>query len=303
MGGIEVKSRPNRSASSRSLEPRRQACPSLTTSTTPTTSHSRWPGGSRPRRQDQDCPSPPSAAQCQHRLPAPQPAIAVTTAHHGADGGTERPGRRPTWPSDGTVTILFCDMVDYAGMTERLGDQASRRLLHEQHRIVREALAAPRRPRDQRPGRRVHGRLRRGRPRPALRHRHPAVPRAYVPPKRARTIAVHIGIHTGDALAEGDDYLGHTVIVASRLADAAGPGEILVSSLSEQLVQGSGEFAFDGHRETRLKGMARAQLVGDTHLGAVTRWTRGPTRRLGAGGALRPGRPQTRPNASPSSST
>ena len=29
-------------------------------------------------------------------------------------------------PSDGTVTILFCDMVDYAGMTERLGDQASR---------------------------------------------------------------------------------------------------------------------------------------------------------------------------------
>ena len=43
---------------------------------------------------------------------------------------------------------------------------------------------------------------------------------------------------------------GHTVIVASRLADAAAPGEILVSSLSEQLVQGSGEFSFDGHRET-----------------------------------------------------
>jgi class 3 adenylate cyclase len=74
-------------------------------------------------------------------------------------------------------------------------------------------------------------------------------------------ITVHIGIHTGDAVAEDDDYLGHTVIVASRLADAAAPGEILVSSLSEQLVQGSGEFAFEGHRETRLKGMARAQLA------------------------------------------
>ena len=70
---------------------------------------------------------------------------------------------------------------------------------------------------------------------------------------------MHIGVHTGDAVAEGDDYLGHTVIVASRLADVAGPGEILVSSLSEQLVQGSGEFSFDGHRETRLKGLARAQ--------------------------------------------
>ena len=74
-------------------------------------------------------------------------------------------------------------------------------------------------------------------------------------------VTVHIGIHTGDAVVEDDDYLGHTVIVASRLADAAASGEILVSSLSEQLVQGSGEFAFDGHRETRLKGMARAQLA------------------------------------------
>ena len=71
---------------------------------------------------------------------------------------------------------------------------------------------------------------------------------------------MHIGVHTGDAVDEGDDYLGHTVIVASRLADAAGAGEILVSSLSEQLVQGSGEFTFDGLRETRLKGMARAQM-------------------------------------------
>ena len=79
------------------------------------------------------------------------------------------------------------------------------------------------------------------------------------PPAGGEPIAVHIGVHTGDAVAEGDDFLGLTVIVASRLADAAGPGEILVSSLSEQLVQGSGEFTFAGHRETRLKGMARAQ--------------------------------------------
>ena len=32
-------------------------------------------------------------------------------------------------------------MVDYAGMTERLGDNASRRVLHEHHRIVRDAVA------------------------------------------------------------------------------------------------------------------------------------------------------------------
>jgi class 3 adenylate cyclase len=173
-------------------------------------------------------------------------------------GGRAEPDK--ALPADGTVTILFCDMVDYAGMTERLGDLASREILREHHRIVRDAIT-------RHGGREINvqgdgfmvafGGVAR-----ALRC---AVDiqrsfRANTPADGSDPIAVHIGIHTGDALDEGDDYLGHTVIVASRLADAAGAGEILVSSLSEQLVQGSGEFTFDGHRETRLKGMARAQL-------------------------------------------
>jgi class 3 adenylate cyclase len=148
-------------------------------------------------------------------------------------------------------------MADYAGMTERLGDQASWRILLEHHRIVREAL-------NRRGGReiKVQG--------DGFMVAFGGVARAMrcaIDIQRAfkhhliegERVVVHIGIHTGDAVAEDDDYLGHTVIVASRLADAAASGEILVSSLSEQLVQGSGEFAFDGHRETRLKGMARAQ--------------------------------------------
>ena len=150
-------------------------------------------------------------------------------------------------------------MVDYAGMTERLGDLASRQVLREHHGIVRNAVA-------RHGGREINvqgdgfmvafGGVAR-----ALRCA-VDIQRAicaHVPAEGGEPIAVHIGIHTGDALDEGDDYLGHTVIVASRLADAAGAGEILVSSLSEQLVQGSGEFTFDGHRETPLKGMARAQ--------------------------------------------
>ena len=162
--------------------------------------------------------------------------------------------------TDGTVTILFCDMVDYAGMTERLGDHVSRQLLHDHHRIVRDALG-------RNGGReiKVQG--------DGFMLAFPGVARAlrcaidiqrgfvtYVPPPGGEPISVHIGVHTGDAVAEDDDYLGLTVIVASRLADAAAPGEILVSSLSEQLVAGSGEFTFAGPRETPLKGMERAQL-------------------------------------------
>ena len=195
-------------------------------------------------------PAPPTA-------PVPPTPPAASPAPSNAPWQQEPAGPSVT---DGTVTILFCDMVDYAGMTERLGDHASRELLQDHHRIVRDALSAN-------GGReiKVQG--------DGFMLAFPGVARAlrcaidiqnrcrdYVPSPGGEPIDVHMGVNTGDTVAEGDDYLGLTVIVASRLADAAGPGEILVSSLSEQLVAGSGEFTFSGHRETRLKGMARAQL-------------------------------------------
>ncbi len=85
--------------------------------------------------------------------------------------------------------------------------------------------------------------------------------RSYSEANLENPISVHIGVHTGDALREEDDYLGHTVIVASRLAAAASPGEILVSSLSEQLVEGTGEFSFVDHRDAALKGLTRLQAA------------------------------------------
>ena len=58
-----------------------------------------------------------------------------------------------------------------------------------------------------------------------------------------------------------DDVLGHTVIVASRIADVAGPGEVLVSSLTAQMVERSEEFTFADRREIALKGLSRPQPV------------------------------------------
>jgi class 3 adenylate cyclase len=196
-------------------------------------------------------PGPPFWTPTSRSSSAPTPTSEPSTF--------EAPGDQDPLPTVGTVTILFCDMVDYAGMTERLGDHASSRILREHHRIVRAAVA-------RNGGREIKVQgdgfmVAFGGVAPAM--------RCAIDTQRAcrdhvtaegEKIAVHIGIHTGDAVVEDDDYLGHTVIVASRLADAASSGEILVSSLSEQLVQGSGEFSFEGHRETRLKGMERAQL-------------------------------------------
>jgi class 3 adenylate cyclase len=162
--------------------------------------------------------------------------------------------------SDGTVTILFSDMVDYAGTTERIGDQASLRRLHEHHRIVRDALQryGGREVKVQGDGFMIafSGAARAMRCAMEIQRAF----RDYIPPAGEDPIAVHIGINTGDAVLEGDDYIGHTVIVASRLADAAAPGEILVASLSQQLVAGSSEFVFGAPSETRLKGMTRPQM-------------------------------------------
>ena len=162
---------------------------------------------------------------------------------------------------EGTVTILFSDMVDYAGMTERLGDQQSREVLRVHHQIVRQLLGTygGREIRVQGDGFMVaFGGVARAlrcaasmqRTFAAYSEAHPDLP-----------IRVHIGIHTGEAMEEDDDFLGHTVIVASRISDVAGPGEVLVSSLTAQMVERSEEFTFADRREITLKGLTRPQAV------------------------------------------
>ena len=42
-------------------------------------------------------------------------------------------------------------------------------------------------------------------------------------------LAMRIGMHHGQAIARGDDLVGQTVNIASRVAALAGPGELLVS--------------------------------------------------------------------------
>jgi class 3 adenylate cyclase len=74
-------------------------------------------------------------------------------------------------------------------------------------------------------------------------------------------VHVRMGLHTGEALREADDFLGRTVIVASRIADEAKGGQILVSALLKELADGSGEFEFGELREVRLKGLTQVYRV------------------------------------------
>jgi class 3 adenylate cyclase len=74
-------------------------------------------------------------------------------------------------------------------------------------------------------------------------------------------IRVRIGIHVGETTREADDFFGHAVSYAARIASAAAGGEIVVSSLVHQLVAQTGEFAFGEAREVELKGIEGSHQI------------------------------------------
>jgi class 3 adenylate cyclase len=78
----------------------------------------------------------------------------------------------------------------------------------------------------------------------------------------APPLPVRIGIHTGDALREADQFFGTTVHYAARVASHALGGEVLVSSLVRELVAGgASSVSFSEGREVELKGLdGRHQL-------------------------------------------
>jgi class 3 adenylate cyclase len=72
----------------------------------------------------------------------------------------------------------------------------------------------------------------------------------------ADLMRVRIGMHTGEAMATDGGLFGHSVILASRIADQARGREILVSSLVREIIEARGDLAFGRYREVSLKGLS-----------------------------------------------
>ena len=167
----------------------------------------------------------------------------------------ERPDMSLTLAADGTVTIVFTDIVDSTVLNTRLGDHAWLDILRRHNAVISDATTAQggtvvktqgdgsmlafssaRRAvacsRDIQHGiRRVFG-------------------------ESSPSIQVRIGIHTGDALHEADDFFGNTVNYAARVASQAAGGEVLVSHLVRELTAGTGPaIVFLDSREVELKGL------------------------------------------------
>jgi class 3 adenylate cyclase len=68
-------------------------------------------------------------------------------------------------------------------------------------------------------------------------------------------IRVRIGLHVGEAINVHGDLFGKHVIVASRIADTADGGQILVSGVVRELVETRGDITFAAEQEAVLKGL------------------------------------------------
>jgi len=70
-----------------------------------------------------------------------------------------------------------------------------------------------------------------------------------------------MGLHCGEVVRRGDDFLGLNVAIAARVAQHARGGEILVSAAIVESLEGEPGTNLGEPRRVRFKGIADAQLV------------------------------------------
>jgi class 3 adenylate cyclase/tetratricopeptide (TPR) repeat protein len=173
----------------------------------------------------------------------------------------ERPDLSTATAADGTVTIMFSDIEDSTVITERLGDVRWMEVLREHNRIVREQVAAHEgfEVKSQGDGFMVAFASASRAVECAV-----AVQRAFSAAAEAdpeEAIRVRIGLHTGEAIRERDDFFGRNVILAARIAAQARGGEVLVSSLLKELTEADAAVRFGEPRELSLKGLSGTYRV------------------------------------------
>jgi class 3 adenylate cyclase len=179
----------------------------------------------------------------------------------------ERPHMEVPLLPDGTVTIMFSDVEASTELAARLGDRAWHELLRAHNRLIREqiSLFGGYEVKTLGDGFMVAFQS-------ALRGVECAVAiqRAFERrnPSPDQPLRVRIGLHAGEAIKDEEDFFGTSVILASRIASQAKGGEIMVSSLLKQLVDGTGTIMdFDNPRYVDLKGFDTLQTV------VGVRWT------------------------------
>jgi class 3 adenylate cyclase/tetratricopeptide (TPR) repeat protein len=152
-----------------------------------------------------------------------------------------------------TVTILFTDLVSSTELLQRAGDEQAQRVFKAHHRLLRAALEA-------RGGHEVKwlgDGLMVAFPSAADAVRCAiAMQQASHRPAAGERLEIRVGLNVGEAIRDESDYFGTAVVIARRLCDSAGEGQIFASDLVVRLLAGRQEFTFHDLGATMLKGIA-----------------------------------------------
>jgi class 3 adenylate cyclase len=158
----------------------------------------------------------------------------------------------PLHSAEGTMTLVFTDIVDSTSLAETLGDTSWADVISRHESTIRRVTAAQ--------GGSVVKLLGDGSMLAVDSAR--AAVRAAVDVQRASHLepfGVRVGVHTGEVIRTADDLLGLTVNKAARVAAAADSGAIMISSTTKDLVGSLDGIRTGEPRIVALKGLS------DTH--------------------------------------
>ena len=154
------------------------------------------------------------------------------------------------------AVILFADVADSTGLTERMGDTAYRK----RARVLEGSLRALIRDEG---GTAIEGKLLGD----GVLATFPAAAQAIRAALRCgdasqkHGMPLHLGLHAGDVIHEADNIYGGAVNTASRISGLSRPGEVLVSRTVRDLGRTSAGVTFEDRGEHELKGVAeRVQI-------------------------------------------
>jgi SARP family transcriptional regulator, regulator of embCAB operon len=156
----------------------------------------------------------------------------------------------------GTVTIMFADIVDSTARTERIGDAAFHALARTLDGSVRAIIA-------QTGGVAVDGRLLGDGLMAVFTSASQAIECGIRTSVAGADIGLglHVGLHAGDVIRDGDNVYGGAVNIAARVAALAPPGEVLISETVRSLARTSATVGFESRGVHELKGVEGGQAL------------------------------------------
>jgi adenylate cyclase len=166
--------------------------------------------------------------------------------------GSSAEGELRSTVSEGTITLVFTDVEDSTSWAERLGDEIWAEIITWHDETIGRIAAS-------------HGGI-------VVKTLGDGAMIAFESTRQAARAAIdieremgaydgkaplqlRIGIHIGDVVQTGDDYLGHAVNKAARIAAAASGGQIMVSRVVRAMLGDTPEFVFGNTADVELKGL------------------------------------------------